>query len=149
MRVAPDADPTDGMLEVVLIGQTSKLRFLSNLPKVFSAKHVELEGVKVFRAREVEIAANRPFDVYADGEVLTSLPATVRLIPERCASSRRLPDAAAFAPVPARDRAWRRPPDGFPGSRGAAAAPASRERSCFGWSPKPSACWRASFREDR
>jgi diacylglycerol kinase family enzyme len=38
--------------------------------------------VKVFRAREVEIAANRPFDVYADGEVLTKLPATVRLVPE-------------------------------------------------------------------
>jgi YegS/Rv2252/BmrU family lipid kinase len=82
MRVAPGADPTDGMLEVVLIGQTSKLRFLSNLPKVFTAKHVELEGVEVFRAREVEIKANRPFDVYADGENLTSLPATVRLIPE-------------------------------------------------------------------
>jgi len=82
MRVAPGADPTDGILEVVLIGQTSKLRFLSNLPKVFSAKHVELEGVKVFHAREVEIAANRPFDVYADGEILTTLPATVRLVPE-------------------------------------------------------------------
>lgn len=81
MRVAPRADPTDGTLEVVLIGQTSKLRFLANLPKVFSAKHVELEGVKVFRAREVEIAADRPFDVYADGEILTSLPATVRVVP--------------------------------------------------------------------
>jgi YegS/Rv2252/BmrU family lipid kinase len=82
MKVAPEADPTDGLLEVVLIGQTSKLRFLGNLPKVFSAKHVELDGVKVFRAREVEIAADRPFDVYADGEILTSLPATVRLIPD-------------------------------------------------------------------
>jgi YegS/Rv2252/BmrU family lipid kinase len=82
MRVAPGADPTDGMLEVVLVGKSSKLRFLSNLPKVFTAKHVELEGVEVFRARQVEIAASRPFDVYADGENLTSLPATVRLIPD-------------------------------------------------------------------
>jgi YegS/Rv2252/BmrU family lipid kinase len=81
MQVAPGADPTDGVLEVVLIGQTSKLRFLANLPKVFKAKHVELDGVEVFHAREVEIAADRSFDVYADGEVLTSLPATVRLIP--------------------------------------------------------------------
>jgi YegS/Rv2252/BmrU family lipid kinase len=80
MCVAPGADPTDGTLEVVLIGQTSKLRFLGNLPKVFNAKHVELDGVKVFRAREVEIAADRPFDVYADGEILTSLPATVRVL---------------------------------------------------------------------
>ena len=32
------------------------------------------------RAREVEIAADRPFDVYADGDPLTTLPATVRLV---------------------------------------------------------------------
>jgi diacylglycerol kinase family enzyme len=81
LRVAPNANPTDGLLEVVAIGNTSKLRFLSNLPKVFTAKHIELEGVRVLRAREVEISASRPFDVYADGELLTSLPATVRLVP--------------------------------------------------------------------
>ena len=46
----------------------SKLRFLANLPKVFSGTHVELDGVRSFRAREVEISADRPFDVYADGE---------------------------------------------------------------------------------
>jgi YegS/Rv2252/BmrU family lipid kinase len=81
MQVAPNASPTDGVLEVVAIGQTSKLRFLRNLPKVFTAKHIELDGVRVFHAREVEISASRPFDVYADGELLTTLPATVRLVP--------------------------------------------------------------------
>ena len=82
MRVAPNADPNDGMLEIVTIGDTSKLRFLGNLPKVFKAEHVELDGVEVFKAREVEISSSRPFDVYADGECLTSLPATVRIIPD-------------------------------------------------------------------
>jgi YegS/Rv2252/BmrU family lipid kinase len=81
MRVAPDADVSDGLLDVVMIENTSKLRFLSNLPKVFSAKHVQLEGVRTFRAKEVEISADRPFDVYADGDRLTQLPATVRVIP--------------------------------------------------------------------
>jgi YegS/Rv2252/BmrU family lipid kinase len=81
MRVAPNADPTDGLLEVILIENTSKLRFLSNLPKVFSAKHVELEGVRAYRAREVKITADRPFDVYADGDRITELPATVRVVP--------------------------------------------------------------------
>ena len=81
MRIAPNADPADGLLEVVLVEQSSKLRFLSNLPKVFSAKHVELEGVRTFRAREVEISADRPFDVYADGDRITELPTTVRVVP--------------------------------------------------------------------
>jgi YegS/Rv2252/BmrU family lipid kinase len=81
MQVAPEADPSDGLLDVVLIEQTSKLRFLSNLPKVFSAKHVELDGVSMFRGHEVRIEADRQFDVYADGDVCAALPATVRLVP--------------------------------------------------------------------
>jgi YegS/Rv2252/BmrU family lipid kinase len=81
MRVAPDADMADGIVDVVLIGSHSKLRFLSNLPKVFSGKHVAVEGVSAHRAREVRISADRPFDVYADGDRLTELPATVRMIP--------------------------------------------------------------------
>jgi YegS/Rv2252/BmrU family lipid kinase len=81
MHVAPSADMADGMVEVVLIGSNSKLRFLSNLPKVFSGKHVTLEGVSTHRVREVRINADRPFDVYADGDRLTELPASVRMIP--------------------------------------------------------------------
>jgi YegS/Rv2252/BmrU family lipid kinase len=81
MCVAPRASMSDGMLDVVMIEQNSKLRFLSNLPKVFSGKHIELDGVSGLRARELEISADRPFDVYADGDVLTTLPMTVRVLP--------------------------------------------------------------------
>jgi YegS/Rv2252/BmrU family lipid kinase len=81
MCMAPDADMGDGLLDVVCIEKTSKLRFMGNLPKVFSGTHADLEGVTVLRAREVEISADRPFDVYADGDRLTELPAQVRVIP--------------------------------------------------------------------
>jgi YegS/Rv2252/BmrU family lipid kinase len=80
MNMAPAADPSDGLLEVVMIGNVSKRRFLANLPKVFKGTHVEQDSVDVQRAREVEISADRPFDVYADGDPLTTLPATVRLV---------------------------------------------------------------------
>jgi YegS/Rv2252/BmrU family lipid kinase len=81
MKVAPAADPSDGLLEVVWLEQTSKRRFLTKiLPGAFKGAHVEQETVQVHRAREVEIAADRPFEVYADGDPLTSLPATVRLV---------------------------------------------------------------------
>jgi YegS/Rv2252/BmrU family lipid kinase len=81
MRMAPDAKPDDGVLEVILVGQTSKLRFLRNLPKVFSGEHLGVDGVQSFRGSEVEILADRLFDVYADGESVARLPATVRVIP--------------------------------------------------------------------
>lgn len=81
MKVAPDADLTDGMLDVVFTGDVSKRRFLANLPKVFSGKHVDEANIKSFRAHEVRIEADRPFTVYADGEPLTELPATVTVLP--------------------------------------------------------------------
>jgi len=80
MNMAPGADPSDGLLDVIMVEQVSKRRFLANLPKVFKGTHVEEDTVKVERASEVNIAADRPFDVYADGDPLTTLPATVRLV---------------------------------------------------------------------
>jgi YegS/Rv2252/BmrU family lipid kinase len=80
MFVAPDADLTDGRFDVVLTGKTSKLRFLANLPKVFKGTHVENDEVRVLRAAEVQVSADRDFAVYADGEHLTDLPATLRVL---------------------------------------------------------------------
>jgi YegS/Rv2252/BmrU family lipid kinase len=80
MHMAPTADPSDGLLDVIFVEQVSKRRFLANLPKVFKGEHVEEDTVSVHRAREVHIATDRPFDVYADGEPITTLPATVRLV---------------------------------------------------------------------
>jgi YegS/Rv2252/BmrU family lipid kinase len=81
MYVAPDARLDDGELDVVYITQVGRLHYLRNLPKVFDGSHVENDEVVVLRGRELEIAADRPFAVYADGEHITDLPATVRVLP--------------------------------------------------------------------
>jgi YegS/Rv2252/BmrU family lipid kinase len=82
MNVAPDAVVDDGQLDVVTIGEVGKFRFLMNLPKVFKGKHVEdVDVVGNHRATSIEIRASRPFTVYADGDPLTDLPATIRVIP--------------------------------------------------------------------
>jgi YegS/Rv2252/BmrU family lipid kinase len=82
MKAVPAADPTDGLLDLIFCKQTSKLRFLTQvLPKSFSGTHVELDAIELHRAREVEVRADRPFDVYADGDPITTLPATIRLVP--------------------------------------------------------------------
>lgn len=81
MFIAPDAELDDGMLDVVWTAQVGKLRFLANLPKVFKGAHVENSEVTVLRAAEVQLSADRPFAVYADGDHLTDLPATIRVLP--------------------------------------------------------------------
>jgi len=81
MFIAPDADLADGEFDIVTIGEVGKLKFLSNLPKVFKGTHVEEDEVRVFRAPHLELSASRPLAVYADGEHLTDLPASLRLLP--------------------------------------------------------------------
>jgi YegS/Rv2252/BmrU family lipid kinase len=81
MYIAPDADLADGEFDVVTVGEVGKLRFLSNLPRVFKGTHVEEDEVRVFRASRLELSASRAFPVYADGEHLTDLPATLRVLP--------------------------------------------------------------------
>jgi YegS/Rv2252/BmrU family lipid kinase len=81
MVLAPDASLEDSMLDVVTVADVPKRRFLHGLPRVFSGQHVFNEEVTVRRARELRIAADRPFALYADGDPLAELPATVRTLP--------------------------------------------------------------------
>lgn len=82
MFVAPDAELDDGEFDIIAVGDVSKLKFVSNLPKVFKGTHVEADEVQVFRASHLELSASRPFPVYADGEHLTDLPASLRVLPQ-------------------------------------------------------------------
>lgn len=81
MFIAPDAELDDGLLDVVCTGAGTKRRFLYNLPKVFSGAHVHSPSVRTFRAREVAVASDRPFTMYADGDPIGELPVTVRACP--------------------------------------------------------------------
>jgi len=81
MLIAPNAELDDGEFDVVTIGEHSRLRFLANLPKVFKGTHVEKDEVSVFRASRLELSASRPFPVFADGEHISDLPATLRVLP--------------------------------------------------------------------
>jgi YegS/Rv2252/BmrU family lipid kinase len=81
MFIAPDAELDDGEFDIVTVGDVGKLRFVSNLPKVFKGTHVDEDEVRVFRAPQLELTASRPFPVFADGEHLTDLPASLRVLP--------------------------------------------------------------------
>ncbi len=81
MRAAPDALLDDGLLEVMALGNVSKVSFLTRiLPSVFRGTHVHLPSVFTWRARVVEIAADRPFTLYADGDPIAELPARITAV---------------------------------------------------------------------
>lgn len=81
MYLAPHARLDDGRLEVLTIGAGPKLSFLKSLPKVFKGAHLEDPSVTLRSGRRVEIGADRPFAVYADGDPVADLPVTITVDP--------------------------------------------------------------------
>jgi YegS/Rv2252/BmrU family lipid kinase len=81
MYIAPDAEIDDGEFDVVSIGEGGKLRFLWGLRDVLKGAHLGKDEVDVFRTSRLQIDASRPFPVYADGDHLTDLPVSLRVLP--------------------------------------------------------------------
>ncbi len=81
MLLAPEASLQDGLLDVVMVEDAPKSRFLRLLPTVFKGEHVRQPNVHVERAAQIEVRADRPFTMYADGDPIGELPLTVRALP--------------------------------------------------------------------
>jgi YegS/Rv2252/BmrU family lipid kinase len=81
MYLAPDASLDDGLLDVVLVGRSSKRRYLMGLGRVFRGTHFKDPALQLLQGREVSFHADRPFTAYADGDPIAVLPVTVKVLP--------------------------------------------------------------------
>ena len=80
MRICPDADPTDGLLDVVVAAPMNRRTLMRIKPSVFLGTHVAHPLVSAYRARTVELAGEQ-ITVYADGERVCPLPVTITCVP--------------------------------------------------------------------
>jgi diacylglycerol kinase (ATP) len=81
MKLAPDARPDDGLFDVVLIGDVSKLDFLTTAPKLYSGRHIGHPKVEVLRGARVVVDAPVALPLETDGEVLGTTPARFEIVP--------------------------------------------------------------------
>lgn len=82
MHVAPLADPSDGLFDVVIVDWPGRLKLLRNLPKIYSGTHLGLRVVRHRRASR--ISAHAPAGevlVDLDGEQPGRLPVAFRMLP--------------------------------------------------------------------
>lgn len=75
MLVCPNADLTDGFLDLMILNPVSKREFVRIFPSVYQGKHIEHPQVEVIRGREINISAKAI--CYADGERIGPLPANI------------------------------------------------------------------------
>ncbi|WP_028568629.1 diacylglycerol kinase family protein [Salinispora tropica] len=80
MRICPAADPTDGLLDVVVGGRFNRRTLLRVKSRIYPGTHVDHPLVRSFQARTVEVAA-AGITSYADGERVAELPVTITAAP--------------------------------------------------------------------
>lgn len=79
--ISPDSDPTDGSLDLVIVGKLSKLAFLRSFPRVIKGTHLTHPSVQVHRCTKLEIRSDPPVPFLVDGELLPPGRLEVEVVP--------------------------------------------------------------------
>lgn len=87
LRIAPDADPSDGLFDICLVSAIAKHKVIALIPRVLSAAHTKLPQVQMHRTRALTITpvvVDNPAaeEIWADGELVGRLPATIEIVPQ-------------------------------------------------------------------
>jgi diacylglycerol kinase (ATP) len=81
MKIAPDAVPDDGRLDLCLVRAIPRLELARQLPNVMQGRHVTHPAVEMLRARSLTIETERHAALWIDGEVTGTTPARFTLLP--------------------------------------------------------------------
>ncbi len=81
MMMAPSADPSDGELDVIRVGDMGRLKLLKTFPQIFEGKHVESADVEELRAKRVELSGLGEVECMVDGEVLPLRLESLEIVP--------------------------------------------------------------------
>lgn len=80
LRIVPDADPTDGLLDVLTALPLSRRAMTRLKPRLRRGTHVTDPRVRTFRAKQVRLHSNGII-AYADGERIGPLPLEITCVP--------------------------------------------------------------------
>lgn len=83
IRITPDAVVDDGLLDLCIVHETTRMELLKTLPKAYTGAHVKSPFVETVRGREFHFTSEQAMAVYADGEPLTRTPVSFGLAGER------------------------------------------------------------------
>jgi diacylglycerol kinase (ATP) len=80
MLVCPNADPTDGQLDITMVNSASRARLIRLFPRVYKGTHIDLDEVTTARVKTVDVESPG-INVYADGDFACALPAQISAVP--------------------------------------------------------------------
>jgi diacylglycerol kinase (ATP) len=83
-KITPEAILDDGWLEICLVEEMGRLKYLMSIPKVFKGTHKNIKGISFYRAKEIVVQSSEPILAQISGEVMEGLKEyTITLLPKR------------------------------------------------------------------
>ena len=79
--ICPDADPSDGLFDVTVVGKLPRRHLLRMLPTLRSGAHITHPAVTTLRASSVHLGDSNGWLAYADGERIAPLPVDLTCVP--------------------------------------------------------------------
>jgi diacylglycerol kinase (ATP) len=81
MWLAPEARPDDGLFDVLLIGDVTKVDFATTAPKLYKGTHLAHPKFELERARVVVVGSAETLPIELDGEQVGTTPARFEIVP--------------------------------------------------------------------
>lgn len=68
MKMCPDAEPDDGLFDVLTIGDVTKRDLVTTMPKIYRGTHLPHPKAELLRGRVVTVESDEPIPIQLDGE---------------------------------------------------------------------------------
>ncbi len=81
MQMAPAADPSDGLLDVIRVGHMGRLRLLRLFPRIFKGTHVAAPEIEASTAVRVDFDLDQAIPALVDGEALNLQLERIEVLP--------------------------------------------------------------------
>ena len=78
--IAPEAKYDDGLIDVIILSDINRLRFLNGFRKVFKGKHTNDKGCYYFKTKNIEIHSTPDYHLMPDGDLEGNSPIKVKVI---------------------------------------------------------------------
>ena len=74
MKIAPQAIMDDGVLDICIVKEISKLELLRQFPKVFNGTHITHPKIIMASGKKIKITSDESREIFSDGEYVGVLP---------------------------------------------------------------------------
>jgi diacylglycerol kinase family enzyme len=81
MQICPEAEPDDGLLDVLTIGDVTKRDLVQTMPKIYRGTHLPHPKAELLRGATASVSTDAPVPIQLDGEQPGTTPARFEVVP--------------------------------------------------------------------